>query len=501
MADKPRPVLVSDLPLPVLGPVRNAYNPPPPPQQQYRQQQQQVSSPVRSPAGYQGNNGAAKTAGSSPRQTVVNIPYKFAVNFAAQRAIALDQEQRRVNLIQGRLKVENERRLVEEKRLAEERKAVEELRVVHERLAAEGQKKWREDQRKLAKEQKKLAEERERVEAEKEQIRQFEKQRIIMDEIARNQERLRLEEEERQRAREAARAEEARVIEEHRVKMEEHQRKQQAFYEERQQLIEKERRLQEFLNMQNIPPPPAQPKQNTIFVPSSMMQNLQLNQSYNNNNNCGMASYYNQPNGFGTGFGQFNINPVQATVGFCAPDTAPQKPNFEQPATIPITMKEKSPPREEKIAAPAAEKVPEETQPNQYIGRYKIKIDDDWYTIPGEKIVDVDEEFCSITFCGQSVNVEKSALVKQDDEVEDKKSDIDEGGVETEEGRDSPIQCDYYEVFVNKMWNKVNATDISPSRKQLGTFIVRVHGRSVRVSPTAIRPFHDTQPFRHTRYN
>ena len=51
-----------------------------------------------------------------------------------------------------------------------------------------------------------------------------------------------------------------------------------------------------------------------------------------------------------------------------------------------------------------------------------MKIDEEWYTVPGNKIVALDGTFCSIKFGGQSINVEKSALVRcsetSDDAIE-----------------------------------------------------------------------------------
>lgn len=45
----------------------------------------------------------------------------------------------------------------------------------------------------------------------------------------------------------------------------------------------------------------------------------------------------------------------------------------------------------------------------------------------------------------------------------------------------------------------IKATDISPSKRQPGTFIVRMEGRSIRVSPASIRPLRGEEPFRSTR--
>ena len=59
----------------------------------------------------------------------------------------------------------------------------------------------------------------------------------------------------------------------------------------------------------------------------------------------------------------------------------------------------------------------------------------------------------------------------------------------------SPLQ-----VYINKRWNVIKATDISPSKRQPGTFIVRMEGRSIRVSPASIRPLRGEEPFRSTRY-
>ena len=61
-------------------------------------------------------------------------------------------------------------------------------------------------------------------------------------------------------------------------------------------------------------------------------------------------------------------------------------------------------------------------------GKYKVKIDGEWYTVPGTKVVLVDENFCSIKFGGQSINVEKNALIKCD------------------EAKEGTIETDAYEV-------------------------------------------------------
>ena len=61
-------------------------------------------------------------------------------------------------------------------------------------------------------------------------------------------------------------------------------------------------------------------------------------------------------------------------------------------------------------------------------GKYKVQIDGEWYTVPGSKVVPVDENFCSIKFGGQSINVEKNALIKCD------------------EAKEGTIETDAYEV-------------------------------------------------------
>ena len=56
------------------------------------------------------------------------------------------------------------------------------------------------------------------------------------------------------------------------------------------------------------------------------------------------------------------------------------------------------------------------------------------------------------------------------------------------------------QVYINKSWNEVKASDISASKKQSGTFVVRLDGKSIRVSPASIRPSQSSLPFRAARY-
>ena len=53
---------------------------------------------------------------------------------------------------------------------------------------------------------------------------------------------------------------------------------------------------------------------------------------------------------------------------------------------------------------------------HKFTGKYKVNIDGEWYTVPGRKISALDDTFCSISFGGQSISVERTALTKCENE-------------------------------------------------------------------------------------
>ncbi|KAL5267167.1 hypothetical protein ACHWQZ_G004266 [Mnemiopsis leidyi] len=230
-------------------------------------------------------------------------------------------------------------------------------------------------------------------------------------------------------------------------------RAQEKLAKERQELAARELRLQEFIKSQNA---------------YGWNNNMNFNQY--GNYGAGSCGYQSQQY---HGFGQFQPNHFQTTVGFCKTGDTGKVGDYL------LGDKGKV---QEKVGKQAPSPADDQGKcQTEFKGKYKVNIDGEWYTVPGSKVVPLDKTFCSIKFGGQSINVEKHALVKCD------------------EGEEGTIETDAYEVFINKRWNVIKATDISPSKRQPGTFIVRMEGRSIRVSPASIRPLRGEEPFRSTR--
>lgn len=185
-------------------------------------------------------------------------------------------------------------------------------------------------------------------------------------------------------------------------------------------------------------------------------------------------------------FGQYNPQAFQATVGFCTTKEEAE-PKLKEPE-----LKDKPAMIE---AIPQADLNPKECLPTEEeqveeeaVSTSRVHIDGEWFKVPTAAVKDVNDGYCEVNFNGDKVKVEKAKVEK----VKVEKACVVDGDVDVEQivGK--------YEVFANKKWNIVQANNITPSKKQPGTYIVKLNERCIRVNPECLRLINE-KPFREAR--